>query len=374
MSARGFTLVELLVALAITLVIAAAAVVLGDAARTALVVEPASMDTVGRVREAVDVLSAAVASAGGERGNGDDAATLGNGMPVLQLTNPSGETFAGLVVTRAVRGGRARLVADQDGPGGSLTLSDADGVCPALDAVCGFAPGDIGVVLDGRGRFDVFQVGDVNDALNRVMPREPLGAAYRAGSWVVEVRHERFELATQPDGAHTLTRVTAAGAREPMVDGIVRLAFTAWGYALPPILHDSAGGTGFAEYGLAPLAAHLGDPDGSFMPGTHCMVTRAAGALHSTIAPRPDDGEGLAELRPADLNDGPWCPRDDAPHRYDADWFRIRRVDVTLALEAVAPDLRGTVGRLFVRGGTSAHAARRWVRDRHLRVSLAVGR
>jgi prepilin-type N-terminal cleavage/methylation domain-containing protein len=374
MTARGFTLVELLVAMVITLVIAAGAVVLGDAARAALVVEPASMDTVGRVRDAVDVLSAAVSSAGGERGNGDDAASLANGMPVLQLTNRSGDTFAGIVVTRAVRGGRGRLAADQDGPGGSLTLSDAVGECPALDAVCGFTVGDIGVVLDGRGRFDVFQVGAVNEALGRLVPREPLGAAYRTGSWVVEVRHERFELVTQPDGAHTLTRVTAAGAREPMVDGIVRLEFAAWGHASPPTLYDGSARAGVAEYGLLPVAAHVGDPDGVFVPGTHCMVTRAAGALRSTLAPRPDTGEGLTPLRPADLDDGPWCPQDDAPTRYDADWLRVRRIDVAIALEAVVPDLRGPVGRLFARGGTAAHAARRWVRDRHLQVSLVVGR
>ncbi len=114
------------------------------------------------------------------------------------------------------------------------------------------------------------------------------------------------------------------------------------------------------------------DPEGIFGDGSHCMAAAAAGTATSTLAPRAPGADGVAPLAPADFDDGPWCPHDDAPNRFDADWFRVRRVDVDLQVEAISEEFRGVAGPLFARAGTAAHDAPRWVRDRGVRFSVAV--
>jgi hypothetical protein len=375
MSERGFTLAELLVATLIALFVSAGALVLAGAARVALTVEPASADTVRRLREGADVIAAAVAAAGGERGIGDDTSPLSAFVPTVRMAGDAGAgAFAELLIVRGVQGGRGRLATDQPGPAGSLTLDPADGLCPRSGEVCGFSVGDVAVAFDARGHFDVLIVGAVSTALARITPRAPLAYAYPAGAWVVAVRQERLLLAPQPGGARTLMRVTAAGAREPVLDAVTGLQLHAWGVAAPPSLHASTGRPGYAQYGLAPLPAGAIDPEGIFPEGGHCLSSQENGTLQTTLAARSPQEDGLAPLAPSDLDDGPWCPHDDAPDRFDADWFRVRRIDVDLQVEVQSAEHRGSPGTLFARGGTGTHDAPRWVRDRAVRFSVAVSR
>ena len=84
--------------------------------------------------------------------------------------------------------------------------------------------------------------------------------------------------------------------------------------------------------------------------------------------------EGLAPLDPIDLADGPWCPYDGWSDAYDADLFRLSRVDLRLRVEVQSAEFRGPAGRLFTRGGTASRNAPRWVLDRTLETSVALGR
>ena len=78
----------------------------------------------------------------------------------------------------------------------------------------------------------------------------------------------------------------------------------------------------------------------------------------------------LVRLTPSQLTDGPWCPDEANPHRYDADLLRIRSIAVTLRVESALAALRGPAGILFSRGGTST-AADRWLPDREFRLDVA---
>ena len=373
MTHRGFTLVELLIALVVGLGVAGGALLLADAARTALTVEPATIDAVRRLHAGVEAITAALGGAGGDRGIGSDSGTVWNGLPAVQLIAESGSTFAGIVSTRAVVGGRGQLVEDQAGPAGSLTLSPDRGRCPATQVVCGFRDGDTALIFDGRGHFDVFIIGAVSASLSRITPRAPLAEAYRTGAWVVEAREERLVLTPQPDGSRTLTRITAAGAREPIVDGVVQLTLEPWARASAPGLYANDVSQ-FAQYGLPPPAPAAPDPEGIFATGSHCMAARDAEVVQSTLLPLGGDGGGLAPLTIAELNDGPWCPHDDAAARFDADWFRVARIDAHLHVEALPAEVRGAAGRWFSRGGTASQDAPRWVRDRSISFSVGTGR
>ncbi len=83
-----------------------------------------------------------------------------------------------------------------------------------------------------------------------------------------------------------------------------------------------------------------------------------------------DGSTTLVKLTDSQLSDGPWCPDDTNPHRYDADLLRIRRVSVTLRVEASLSALRGPAGLLFTRGGTSS-SVNRWVPDQEVRFDIS---
>ena len=78
----------------------------------------------------------------------------------------------------------------------------------------------------------------------------------------------------------------------------------------------------------------------------------------------------LVLLTPALLTDGPWCPDADHPNRWDADLLRVRRVDVTLRVEAAVDALRGPASVLFSRGGT-ANGGSSWVPDQEVRFQVS---
>jgi len=83
-----------------------------------------------------------------------------------------------------------------------------------------------------------------------------------------------------------------------------------------------------------------------------------------------DGASTLVRLSAADLTDGPWCPDATAANRWDADLLRIRKIVVTMRVEAALDALRGPAGVLFVRPGTSrgGHA---WVPDQEIRFQVS---
>ncbi|MCC7124593.1 MAG: prepilin-type N-terminal cleavage/methylation domain-containing protein [Acidobacteria bacterium] len=372
---RGFTLVELLVALLVTLLVVAAAVGLATVARRSFLVEPAVIDTVRRLHAGADALAGAIADAGGDHAIGDGiwsvASSFPRVMPMTSLDNTPGDAFRALRTLHVIPQGVARLAVDQFDPAASLTV-DVTGRCPAVADLCGFGEGDRAVVFDGRGAFDVFEVAAVSAALARLTPASPLGRAYEQGSWVVTVREDRFGLVAQPDGLHTLTRVTGAGAREPLVDGVVSLEIAALGAAHAPWQSDAVTGRGESAYGLHPPAAGEVDRVGWFDPGSHCMTDRTSGVPLSTLAALGPVGD-LAPVTPAMLGDGPWCPDSGATSPFDADVFRIRRLDITLRVAVLSAEFRGPSSTLFAQGGTAVEAAK-WVTDRTVTLRLAVKR
>jgi hypothetical protein len=322
----------------VTLLVIAGALVVAGSARSSFLVEPAALDTARRLREGSDALAGALRSAGGALSAGDGVSWLGSSVPVVwpltDLDQAPSASFAALWILRAVgEGGGGRALLPQPGPGAALTLDRVNGACPLTAVVCGFDVGDEAIVFDERGHFDVFEVGSVSEALGQIMPSAPLSRAYAAGSWIVEARADRFGLVRQADGSYALTRVTWAGAREPIVDGVIDLDIGVWGQGEPPELGDASDGAGLATYGLHPPATDEMDEEGYWPDGEHCMAARSGGRPLTRLADRPDEEAGLARLTPVDFEDGPWCPRDGWPGAFDADLFRIRRVDVRLRVE-----------------------------------------
>ena len=107
--------------------------------------------------------------------------------------------------------------------------------------------------------------------------------------------------------------------------------------------------------------------------GSNCVFLANGGPLATPrLAALGATGAALVRQAPARFTDGPWCPDDTAPNRFDADLLRIRSVGVSLRIESALAALRGPAGTLFARAGT-ATAATRYAPDIqvHFRVTPA---
>ena len=81
-------------------------------------------------------------------------------------------------------------------------------------------------------------------------------------------------------------------------------------------------------------------------------------------------GADRMRLDPTTFQDGPWQPDETDANRFDADLLRIRRVRVTLRVQAARAALRGPAGMLFVHGGTST-SMERYLPDREIRFDIS---
>ncbi len=81
-------------------------------------------------------------------------------------------------------------------------------------------------------------------------------------------------------------------------------------------------------------------------------------------------GRDRRRLDPATFQDGPWFPDGFDPNRFDRDLLNIRRVQVTLRVQAARAALHGPAGGLFLHGGTAGSMGRS-VPDREIQFSVS---
>ena len=224
---RGFTVIELMISLAIVTLLAGALAALAQPAREVFDRVPAELELQQRGRTAIDVISNAVRSAGRNVPATNELGSFADMLPSVAFTDPdeSGEAFSTLTVTTpAVNGGQGVLVAGHDGAFTPLTLGPAR--CPNIMDVCGFSPGTMAIIADGAGHHDLFEVAATAGGARTLTPDRALSQAYPAGSAVIEIDQHTFSLASQADGSFSLIRETAAGAIQPVIDGVASLLFS----------------------------------------------------------------------------------------------------------------------------------------------------
>jgi prepilin-type N-terminal cleavage/methylation domain-containing protein len=362
-SAAGFTLVELLVALTIALVVAAGVVKLADDARTFFVVQPEVMDVTQKARVGVDLLSGELTSAGAGASLGANAGPLIRWMPPIVparhqgsgASDPAGQVFFDrlTIVTAAedvplvaVRGAMVDAAA-------TVTIAGAAG-CPVGDAVCGFRAGQRIAVFDRTTAFDLATVRAAT-ALPGPGPPSGLAALFHDGSPLAKAFREEDDARVVQVRAVTyyhdaarnqLRRATGPRADAPVLDDVVGLSFRYFGERAPPSSPRPPAG------------------------GANCLFDVAGVPALGALA--PDDGDQV-ELTEALLTDGPWCGAStggigvgssvpSAVPVFDADLYRVRRIRVTLRVQANPAWARGPDRNLFQRPGTGT-APRRFVPD-----------
>jgi hypothetical protein len=349
--ATGVTLTELLVALSIALVVSAGVVKLADDARTFFLVQPEVMDVTQRSRVGVDLLTAELTSAGAGASLGTDAGPLIGWFPPIVparyqgsggASDPAGQVFSDrlTIITAAEDVPLVPLRGTMTDTAAALPIAATAAGCPAGDAVCGFRGGQRIAVFDRTAAFDLTTVHTA-----AALPAPPPGSAqvsHDSSSLAKVFREEDDARVVQVravtyyhDAARNqLRRTTGPRADAPVLDDVVGLSFRYFGERAPPVSPRPPAGAANCLFGL----------DG----------VPALGVL------APDDGD-QAELTSALLTDGPWCGASTGM-MFDADLYRVRRIRVTLRVQANPEWARGRDPTLFQRPGTGT-AVRRLVPD-----------
>lgn len=252
--------------------------------------------------------------------------------------------------------------------------------CPALDAQCGIAVDDTVLVADEVGAVDLFTVTAVTPpAIELRHLTEDSGKVYPTGSVVARVSASTYSVrAATASRPPQLVRSDGAGPDAPVVDHVVGLSFEYLGDPAPPEMRRPLSDAGpWTTYGPKPPAADA--TAAPYTAGSNCLFEGNGTPLATPRLPfLGAAGSALVPLGAATLGDGPWCPDDASPNRYDADLLRIRAVVVTLRVESALDALRGPASALFARSGT-ARAGDRFLPDLVLRtritpLNLAAGR
>jgi len=312
---KGVTLVELVVALGVTLLVCTlASVALIDAA-AAFAWQPATAELAARARATARLLAADLAGAGaGPRASLPAAGPPASPSSPAAPVGPRLRAWMPPILPRVV--GLDGADADASAFDDRLTIvrvADAapqavvqrvgavlrwvpGPTCPALVDGCGLAAGRAVLALERTPGFILLEVSAVDADTIQLASGEAVargGEALLAEADIVSWRFDRSR--------GELLRGRAGGRALPMVDHVAGFAVEYWGDA-------------------------------------------------------PVAGQPLVRLAPAALADGPWIGT--APWRVDADLFRVRRVRVCVRLEADTPEVRGRDPRRFASPGRATTAAR----------------
>jgi prepilin-type N-terminal cleavage/methylation domain-containing protein len=358
---RGFSLIELIVATALTSTVLACVLALLRPAQDAFTVQPEIADMQQRQRIAGDALTRDLAGAGA------GAYLAGHTGPLIRFFAPvlpfrqglssddvPGTMRTDAVTVLAVPATAAQTTLARPLAPGELTLHAApEAGCPAGTNLCGFSAGLTIAIYDDSGTFGVFTVAEVADEISQITltsrPDDSSPTTYRSGSNVVQVRVDTFALKADV-AAQAFQLMHADGSARadvPLVDHVVALAFDYFGEPRPPAL-----ASGVASYGPSPPPA--GVRTSAYAPGENCgfQIDPVSGEPIARL-PALAPGTALVPLTAEQLTDGPWCPDETDANRWDADLLRIRTIGVTVRVEVASAALRGPARLLFAHPGWS---------------------
>ena len=373
----GVSLLELTIAMALTLALTASVFAIVRDGWRAFSTEPQTADMQQRLRVAVGGIARDLVMAGaGPSAGGQSAPLVYTFPPVLPFRqgavadDPPGTFRTDTVTVIYVPATIAQTTLRVDLAPGAQTLDVVPQAnCPSAAALCGFASGMTILVYEQTGNFDTFTVAAVEGASSQIAiaprPQDALTTTYKAGANVVEAQLHTYYVKIDPvtQIAQLMHYDGSANAGVPVVDHLVGLRFDYYGEPRPPALTPSG-----ATYGPAPPLIGVSLP--GYSAGENCVFAADADTgLQFPRLPVLGAGDALTTLTAAQLTDGPWCPDAVNANRWDADLLRIRTVVVTARVESALASLRGPAGALFANPGTSTGGSM-WAPD--IEISLQV--
>lgn len=203
---HGFTLIEVLIAMAIMTAAGCAFVSLIVIAQSIARVQPEAADQQQRARMAVQALAADVARAGAGVDRGAQAGPLGRYFSPLQVS-ADGSITVWYVSSRTAQ---AQLTAGL--PRGETSV--------VVDTAAAFSAGSTAIVFDNTGCHDLVRVTDVAETLLVVNP-PPRMCAYAEGAAIAQAEVRTYRV--DPGARQLQRRDEATGSTLPVLDGVSRL-------------------------------------------------------------------------------------------------------------------------------------------------------
>jgi Tfp pilus assembly protein PilW len=375
----GFSLIELVVATAVMLAMAGAVFALVHPSNREFDSRLETADQQQRVRVAVDTLTRDLTMAGAGAYIGGHVGPLIHYVaPVMPFRwrtsggDPPGTFRPDAITLVSVPSTAAQTTLAADLMASDLTLrATAGSGCQVGTNLCGFAAGMTVLVFDHTGGAGLFTIAAVEDAATEMtLAAWPAGSettVYRRGATVVEAKVHVYYLKADV-AAQTFQLMLSDGSSSPdvpVLDHVVGLSFQYDGEPRAPIVTP----TGDTSYGPAPPDSAMRTTSYPFGENCAFLIDEASGLPVARLPPLTD-GAALTPLTAAMLSDGPWCPDEANAARWDADLLRIRKVGVTVRVQAASSALRGPASALFANGGTSRDA-NRWVPDQEVRFQVS---
>lgn len=228
MSRRGFTVIELVVALAITLVVAGGVATMTGPLRDLFERSLLASDLDAGGRAVLDAVARDIREAGSGpaiRGPDQHFARVVTAVTLMQdlATPAAGTTGQGVRLLRVPAQAAQAVLAAAASDGATSLLIDTAARCRGGPPACGFAPAMAAVVFDTT-HAQLIEVAATGSGLLRVTP--PLASGFAAGAIVCELAMVTYGTRALAGGIARLVRV-AGGLEQPMIDHVVDFAVTA---------------------------------------------------------------------------------------------------------------------------------------------------
>ena len=367
----GFTLVEMLIAMAVMLLILGGVFQAFNPATGSFRTQPEVADLQQRLRVGNERLYNGLIVAGAGIYSGQALGTLGQFFaPVLPYlvgslhNDPAAGVYFrtdAITVFHVPTTASQCTIRDKMPQPSSEVKVNAEPGCPANDPLCGFEEGMRVIIFDATGSFDFFTITQVQSSSLHLQHRPPINPddfskAYDVGAVISQVNTDAYYWRQDPaTNTFQLMHYDLFQNDVPLIDDVVNLRFEYMGDAAPPVLRapvtDPIGP--WTTYGPKPPALGVDVASDSWPAGENCTFTvDPASGLHvSRLASLGAPGT-LTALDATQLSDGPWCPDASNINRYDADLHRVRQIRVTFRVQTSVANLRGPAGVLFSRAGT----------------------
>jgi prepilin-type N-terminal cleavage/methylation domain-containing protein len=211
----GFSLVELLMAMAVMATVSGAVLSLLMAGQSIARTQPEAADVQQRARVALQTLGAELALAGAGLDRGPRAGALAQYFPPIEPSGDGGVTIWYL----SDRDAQTTLAAPL-APGATAAAIQRAARCPDADPGCAFSQGSTAIVFDGRGCRDVLRIDGVT-ATSLQVRAGSRACAYAQGDAVAqgEVRTYRVDAGTR----QLLRRDEATGLSVPVLDNVTAM-------------------------------------------------------------------------------------------------------------------------------------------------------
>jgi hypothetical protein len=325
---RGFSLVEVLISTAISLSATLIACRLAAGAQANWRVAAARVDLQQRARAATDLLSRTLLEVGAGPQAGPAYGALSRYLPAvlprrvgLRGAQPFDQVQRdSFTAIRVLADATHATLSLPMAPGSAAMELAAVAGCPV--PTCGFAAGSTAMLIDPDGSYDTFTVTDVGATSLTVRPRGPgSGRTHRVGSPVLSIDSSSFFL---DRSTFVLHRYDGDASDVPAIDDVVAMDVRYYGATQAPVWPRPPAGE------------------------ANCLYD-AGGGYQSALMPVLAGVGGLVELTEAMLTDGPWCSS--GATRFDADLLRVRRIRISVRLQASDPAVRGRDRQRFANPG-----------------------